>query len=255
MSAKPNYKGKRSFPYKYLETLEEIQRDTGKSLLEIFISFVTIVAGVYGSLPAIESKEHERWKKEHMALFEKALNELCEEMQCNPYKDILGEVYISLKYKGKGEFYTPDNICKMMGAMASSNPKPEPVRVAEPCCGAGQMILGLAKKYFEAKVPLEFLIVEAQDIDATACDLCFINTTLWGVPTIVRHGNSLTNEVWAVYPNIHYYRAVEFWKSWKILEAMKGIERKSKSKLKELRERRRPKLPQKQGQVSIMDYL
>ena len=34
--------------------------------------------------------------------------------------------------------------------------------------------------------------------------MAFINTTLWGIPTRVIHGDSLTNTYWAAWSNLHY---------------------------------------------------
>ena len=34
--------------------------------------------------------------------------------------------------------------------------------------------------------------------------MAFINTTLWGIPTRVIHGNTLSMEWWAAWSNIHY---------------------------------------------------
>jgi hypothetical protein len=34
--------------------------------------------------------------------------------------------------------------------------------------------------------------------------MAFINTTLWGIPTRVIHGNSLSQEYWSAWSNIHY---------------------------------------------------
>jgi len=48
------------------------------------------------------------------------------------------------------------------------------------------------------------LRVTAIDINRTACDMAFINTTLWGIPTRILHGNSLSNEYWAAWSNIHH---------------------------------------------------
>jgi hypothetical protein len=42
------------------------------------------------------------------------------------------------------------------------------------------------------------------DINRTACDMAFINTTLWGIPTRIIHGNTLSVECWAAWSNIHY---------------------------------------------------
>ena len=48
------------------------------------------------------------------------------------------------------------------------------------------------------------LRVTAIDINRTACDMAFINTTLWGIPTRIIHGNTLSQEFWAAWSNIHY---------------------------------------------------
>jgi hypothetical protein len=34
--------------------------------------------------------------------------------------------------------------------------------------------------------------------------MAFINTSLWGIPTRVIHGDSLTMQCWAAWSNIHY---------------------------------------------------
>ena len=76
------------------------------------------------------------------------------------------------------------------------------IRVCEPACGAGAMILAMGQSCSpEARRRLR---VTAVDINRTACDMAFINTTLWGIPTRILHGNSLSNEYWAAWSNIHY---------------------------------------------------
>jgi methylase of polypeptide subunit release factors len=61
----------------------------------------------------------------------------------------------------------------------ASLPAEGPITVCEPACGAGAMILSFA----EACPPdvRRRLRVTAIDISRTACDMAFINTTLWGV--------------------------------------------------------------------------
>ena len=46
----------------------------------------------------------------------------------------------------------------------------------------------------------------AIDISKTACDMTFINTTLWGIPTEVFHGDALAplSELRAGWRNIHW---------------------------------------------------
>ena len=44
----------------------------------------------------------------------------------------------------------------------------------------------------------------AMDINRTACDMAFINTTLWGIPARIIHCDTLSLKCWAAWSNIHY---------------------------------------------------
>ncbi|MGZ5527311.1 MAG: N-6 DNA methylase [Limisphaerales bacterium] len=156
-------------------------------------------------------EESKRWQKSEMALFAEALGALITEMEGCPFEDLLGGCYMeaALSQKGQqwnGEFHTPKPICDLMARMTlgetASLPPDGNITVCEPACGAGAMILSLA----EACTPdvRSRLRVTAIDISRTACDMAFINTTLWGVPTRVIHGNSLSLEFWSAWSNIHY---------------------------------------------------
>jgi hypothetical protein len=150
------------------------------------------------------------WEKPEMDLFAEAFGALVAEMDTRPFEDIIGGYYMdfALSSKGQqwgGEFHTPKPICDMMARIlfdAASLPTEGPITVCEPACGAGAMILSFAEA-----CPPEIrrrLRVTAIDITRTACDMAFINTTLWGIPTRVIHGNSLSLECWAAWSNIHY---------------------------------------------------
>jgi type I restriction-modification system DNA methylase subunit len=155
-------------------------------------------------------EEAKRWQKPELVLFSEALGALVLEMETRPFEDLIGRYYMefALSNKGQqwnGEFHTLKPICDMMARMLinpESFPAEGPITVCEPACGAGAMILSVGEAY-----PPEIrrrLRVTAIDINRTACDMAFINTTLWGVPTRVIHGNSLSNEYWAAWSNIHY---------------------------------------------------
>jgi hypothetical protein len=156
-------------------------------------------------------EEAKRWERPDLDLFAEALGALVMEMEARPFEDILGGCYMefALSSKGQqwnGEFHTPKLICDLLAQMtlgdAGSLPAEGTITVCEPACGAGAMILSLAQA-----CPPEVrrrLRVTAMDISRTACDMAFINTSLWGVPTRVIHGNSLSLECWAAWSNIHH---------------------------------------------------
>lgn len=156
-------------------------------------------------------EEAKRWEKQEMDLFAEAFGSLVTEMETHPFEDVLGGYYMefALSSKGQqwnGEFHTPKPICDLMARITlgdlESLPTDRPITVCEPACGAGAMILSLA----EACSPevRRRLRVTAIDINRIACDMAFVNTTLWGIPTRVIHGNSLSMECWAAWSNIHY---------------------------------------------------
>jgi type I restriction-modification system DNA methylase subunit len=156
-------------------------------------------------------EEARQWEKPDLDLFAEALGALVNKMETHPFEDVLGGCYMefALSSKGQqwnGEFHTPKHVCDLMAQMVigdmASLPAEGQITVCEPACGAGAMILSLAQV-----CPPEIrrrLRVTAIDISRTACDMAFINTTLWGVPTRIIHGNSLSNEFWAAWSNIHY---------------------------------------------------
>ena len=156
-------------------------------------------------------EEAKRWDKDELDSFAIALGTLVIEMEARPFEDILGGYYMefALSSKGQqwhGEFHTPKPVCDLMARMTLSSMEPLPeagvITVCEPACGAGAMILSLA----EACIPVirRRLRVTAIDINRTACDMAFINTTLWGVPTRIIHGNTISAEYWAAWSNLHY---------------------------------------------------
>jgi type I restriction-modification system DNA methylase subunit len=105
-----------------------------------------------------------------------------------------------------GEFHTPKNICDMMAKMTlgdmESFPAEGPITVCEPACGAGAMILSVGEVC--SPEVRRRLRVTAIDVNRTACDMAFLNTTLWGIPCRVIHVNTLSNEYWAAWSNTHY---------------------------------------------------
>lgn len=164
-----------------------------------------------GTREAEYLEEAKRWERAELDLFAEALGALILEMEKHPFGDLIGEYYMefALSQKGQqwnGEFHTPKPICDLMAHMTLGDvsllPIEGPITVCEPACGAGAMILSFA----EASPPEVRcrLRVMAIDISRTACDMTFMNTTLWGIPTRVIHGNTLSMECWAAWSNIHY---------------------------------------------------
>lgn len=133
----------------------------------------------------------------------------------NEPTDILGEIFMELDLgsKWKGQFFTPMTVCKAMADMTIADTKNlEKIikekghfTVLEPACGGGALIIALAveikKEGFNYQ---ECMKVTAVDLDLKAVCMCYIQLSLLGIPAIVVHGNSLTQETFSTWKTPMY---------------------------------------------------
>lgn len=56
-----------------------------------------------------------------------------------------------------------------------------PILINDPACGSGSMILSMAQRFAETK-SVDLMRVTCQDIAKIACDMAYVNLTLWVVP-------------------------------------------------------------------------
>lgn len=151
-----------------------------------------------------------RYKSNELTKFAQACGQLTEDMERHEFVDLLGPCYMEhFQSKGgrdgAGEFYTPHAVCKCLAKLTCGKPETYPVRIQEPACGAGQIILSVAETYwYDHKISPRNLRVTAIDVSRTAALMCWINTTLWNIPTQVVWGNTLTLETHEVMPNPWY---------------------------------------------------
>ena len=125
----------------------------------------------------------------------------------NAPTDILGEIFheLELHNQYKGQFFTPQHICDFMGAITFGDSKEQVekhgyIGMAEPACGSGAMVFGLARAMMNEELNYcTQLVVEATDIDLKCVHMCYLQLALYGIPAIVIHGNTLTMEKWSVW--------------------------------------------------------
>ena len=122
--------------------------------------------------------------------------------------DILGATYheLNLNNEWNGQYFTPDSICRLMARLA--NPLNEQtadgkdyIAINEPACGSGAMAIGMiwAMKSNGFDYQHKSLFV-AQDIDIRCVWMAYIQLSLYRIPAVVVHGNTLTGEEWS-----HWY--------------------------------------------------
>ena len=199
-----------------LKTIKNLtySRDTW----EIFYDFLEMSAICISN--TVDLKHHEarenqylstikKYSPEHQKLFPEMFAELVlaldQEYQRGNFVDILGNLFhdLELHAKYKGQFFTPQHICDFMGRiLLTENDKSVAeqgyISVAEPACGSGAMILGFANAMKECGYNhSQQLFVLATDIDVKCVYMCYLQLSLYGIPAVIIHGNSLTLEEWS----------------------------------------------------------
>lgn len=105
---------------------------------------------------------------------------------------------------GMGQFFTPWEISLLMaqmtmGDIAAEVAKRGYLRIMEPACGAGAMILAAAHYARSCGVDVENQIwVQAVDLSELAFQMCYIQMSLASIPGKVIRGNSLSDEIFEV---------------------------------------------------------
>ncbi len=180
--------------------LEEIGAQSGRNVLEVYRTFLTLAACAL-SCGARETEylaEAGRWQRGTLVQFANALGALCLDAEQHSYCDLLGPVYMEWGSRWdqslRGEFYTPSNVAYMTAKMlVGTNPPPadRPIRMLEPSCGAGAMILGYAHALADIGIPLNRTLVTAVDLSYDACQMAFCQCVLHGIPARVIQGDTL----------------------------------------------------------------
>ena len=199
----------------FREILKGLAR-TRSSTVGVFSDFCRIVACCL-AMQTREDEYLERIKgyaKDELDQLARAMASLINEMEDKPFEDVLGVYYTEAiagaGQQARGELYTPPSVSQMMSNMTVDadrvRAEGKPITVGDPCCGSGSMILTLAQTL---KPDHHLIRATLQDINPVACDMAYINTTLWGIPTEVILGDTIQAECRSRWANVHWYRVGE----------------------------------------------
>lgn len=127
------------------------------------------------------------------------------------FDDYLGELFMRCNQGSKlaGQFFTPYHISKMMAKMTLSdidNPLQKILTICDPCCGGGGMAmaaLDVLKNDYNINYAMDCFI-ECADIDIRCVHMTYLQLALAGVPAIVKHQNTLTQELYSVWKTPAY---------------------------------------------------
>lgn len=121
------------------------------------------------------------------------------------FGDVLGSTFMMLDMGNAdaGQFFTPYEVSRLMGGMMMGDGQALVdradthgfIRVLEPACGAGGMLIAAAHALHDAGLNYQLCMhATAIDIDQRCTHMTFIQLALLHVPAVVIHGNGLTGE-------------------------------------------------------------
>lgn len=212
-----------------------------RSNWEVWNDFLTTAAIAFANvMPTPERTEREdrylsmirSYEKEEQEIFPQLLSVVTMAFEDNPKQDFLGNLYttLNLNQHQKGQFFTPYHICEFMAEVQNGRDLKADVEqkgfisVSDPACGAGALLIAFANSARAHGVNYqEKVLFVAQDIDATAAKMCYIQLTLLGCSACVIIGDSL------VKPGFHpdnevYYTPMYFLNSWRFCEKTRAEE-------------------------------
>jgi len=124
------------------------------------------------------------------------------------FNDYLGELFMKCNQgnKNTGQFFTPYHISEFMAQITlmeqSDNIKQNKIiTICDPCCGSAGMVLAamdVLKNEYKINYTMNSF-VECADIDIRCVHMAYLQLSLAGVPAIIKHMDSLTQEVWSVW--------------------------------------------------------
>ena len=188
---------------------------------QIFSDFIAIAAcAISNSVDIRNYKEREKqymdtvkkYSSEELNLFTQILAELVKIMekcaQNRKLQDVLGQLFheFGLHNERRGQFFTPQIVSDMMALMMLGDSIQEIKKcgfasfktLGEPACGSGVMMISAANAMQKAGYNYcTQMVADCTDIDISCVHMCYIQLSLYGVPAVVRHGNSLMFDVWS----------------------------------------------------------
>lgn len=140
-----------------------------------------------------------KYGKEGMEHIAKCFSIVCLALE-EKREDFLGHLLEELNGTSKGfsQFFTPPHVARLMSSIVGGD-KPkvgELVTLADPCCGAGVLLIEYGETHLENGGRQCDLFISAEDIDETACCIAYTQLSLLGFSARITHMDSLSKKIY-----------------------------------------------------------
>lgn len=137
-------------------------------------------------------------------IFPKIYAKIVEMLEENPYRDLLGSLYMQLDMgdNGLGQFFTPYSVCQCMASSVVSDEMltQDLIRLSEPSCGGGANIISVLEVLHKNGINYQQkVIVACQDLSRIPALMCYIVLAMMGCQAVIKVGDTLLN------PYTNYY--------------------------------------------------
>ena len=189
-----------------------------RDLWQVYKDFLELSAIAYSNIcDEAQAKEREEryldiiksYKPEQVGHIAMILALIVMEMEKEP-QDILGRIFMELDLGSKwtGQVFTPQNLADMLAELSFKEDEIKErgyIKVMEPAVGGGVTIIGLVKAMLKRGYnPQKQLLVVCGDIDIKAVHMTYIQLSMLGIPAVVRHQDTLTQETMSTWYTPNY---------------------------------------------------
>ncbi len=152
---------------------------------------------------------------EVLLLLTKIINE---NLKSEIFEDVLGLVFENMCVKITGQEFTPRDIACLIAQITFQKdfvfPKRGYIKLNEPTCGSGTLVLTAAEQLQSMGFCcFEQLVAFAADIEIRSVYMSYIQLSLYGIPAVVSHGNTLTCEEYSRWYTPMYIQGNWVWKA------------------------------------------
>lgn len=193
----------------FIQRIEKLSIKNG--IYRVFDDFCTLSASAISANCGNRETEKRyldtivRYNKAEQQIFVELFAVFSELVRMEPYKDLLGELYMNLKISqgNIGQFFTPQHISNLTAELSHNKKelinevvKKGIIKFKEPACGGGGLPLGFAKKVMkEGLNPQKIVEFHCNDIDPLCVNMTYIQMSLNGLKAEVTRGNGLNYEI------------------------------------------------------------
>ena len=212
------------------EIIKDINKLSGKhGSAEIFSDWVTMIAlkiqhncyiyqfernkwheeeriDAYNSILAKHKRITDKYNEKELNIFFKMYDNFKSALETEIW-DYLGEIFMGLSNspdkKKMGQCFTPFNLSVLIARLSVGEEVngEKPFTINEPTCGAGGMIIAMAKTLWDKNInPQKCMVVVAQDLSLLCVYMTYVQLSMLGINAKVAQGDVLSEPYIENYP-------------------------------------------------------